>query len=84
MNTITKYTSTDKGLSIPRYAERTAAIYIRVSSDEQVDNFSIPTQIKDCRKYLDREKIKEIGIFVEEGESAKQLDVLNYKTYYIL
>ena len=68
------YNSTDRTKKLPRYAERTAVIYIRVSSQQQVENFSIPTQIESCKKYLNDEKLREVGMFVEEGESAKTSD----------
>lgn len=68
---MTKFESTPRNTSIKRLPVKTAVIYIRVSSQEQVDNFSIPTQIKQCQAYLKAEGIKEVGLFIEEGESAK-------------
>jgi site-specific DNA recombinase len=68
---VAKFTSTEAQLKIPRYSERTGVIYIRVSDPSQIENFSIETQIKHCRAYFLREKIKEVGIFIEEGQSAK-------------
>lgn len=66
-----KYESTDKDKRISRLPTKTAAIYVRVSSKEQVDNYSIPTQLTEIRKYLEQNKIVEVGSFIEEGESAK-------------
>lgn len=68
---MSKFESTEKLKRIKRHPVQTAVVYIRVSSQEQIDNFSIPTQIKLCREFLKEEKIKEVGIFIEEGESAK-------------
>lgn len=48
-----------------------AVIYCRVSTKEQVDNFSLPTQEKACRDYCKRHGVAVDKIFVEEGESAK-------------
>lgn len=74
MVSLEEYISTDENLKLIRYPERTGVIYIRVSSQQQVDNFSIPTQIEHCRRYFEREKIREVGIFIEKGESAKTTD----------
>lgn len=71
---MTKYKSTPRNKKLKRLEERTAAIYIRVSSMQQIENFSIPTQVKACREYLKKEKLREVGIFVEKGESAKSSD----------
>ena len=68
---MTKFESTDRIKKIKRHKSQTSVIYIRVSSQEQIDNFSIPTQIKQCRDYLKAQDINEVGIFIEEGESAK-------------
>lgn len=48
-----------------------SVIYIRVSTAEQVDNYSLETQLKACREYCDREGLEVDSIFREEGESAK-------------
>ena len=40
---------------------RRAAIYARVSTDMQRDNFSIPSQIAECMKYADRKKYALVG-----------------------
>ncbi len=48
-----------------------AVIYCRVSTKEQVNNLSLPTQEKTCRDFCKREGIAVQRVFVEEGESAK-------------
>jgi len=49
-------------------------IYIRVSSDEQVKNYSLATQKEICEKYATDKGYKVIKVFSEEGESAKTAD----------
>ncbi len=48
-----------------------AVIYCRVSTKEQVQNLSLPTQRKNCIEYCQRHGIDLDQIFVDEGESAK-------------
>ena len=48
-----------------------AVIYVRVSTTEQVDNYSLSTQEKACRDYCTRNNSEVDKVFVEEGESAK-------------
>ncbi len=48
-----------------------AVIYIRVSTTEQVDNYSLATQERECRAYCQRQGLEIDSIFREEGESAK-------------
>jgi site-specific DNA recombinase len=48
-----------------------AVIYCRVSSKEQVQNYSLASQEKACREYCGRNGIAVDRVFVEEGESAK-------------
>ncbi len=52
---------------------RTAIIYVRVSSEEQTYNFSLAGQEKSCRELANREGLKILEIFREEGVSAKTL-----------
>jgi hypothetical protein len=54
---------------------RCAAIYVRVSSEDQVKGYSIPTQIEACRKLAEREGylVPESHVLVDEGISG--LDV---------
>lgn len=51
-----------------------AVIYIRVSSDRQVENASLETQERACREYCARENWDVDCVFREEGESAKTAD----------
>ena len=46
-------------------------IYIRVSSKEQVENFSLDNQEKFCREFSKRSEHIVLKVFREEGESAK-------------
>ena len=50
-----------------------ALIYIRVSSDEQVDNYSLDTQEKICVQEAERRSIEVLQVFREEGRSAKNI-----------
>jgi len=50
-----------------------AVIYIRVSSEEQVENFSLGTQEEICRKDADRKGYEIDRVFREEGKSAKTI-----------
>ena len=51
-----------------------AAIYVRVSTKDQVGNLSLPTQEKACREYCKRNGYDIDWVFAEEGESAKTTD----------
>jgi DNA invertase Pin-like site-specific DNA recombinase len=48
-----------------------AVTYIRVSTKEQVDNFSLDFQDKECTEFCQKQAWKLDRIFREEGESAK-------------
>jgi len=48
-----------------------AVIYCRVSTKDQVQNLSLPTQRKACREYCERHGYTVAREFIEEGESAK-------------
>jgi DNA invertase Pin-like site-specific DNA recombinase len=50
-----------------------AVLYLRVSSEEQLDNFSLKTQEDICRKEADRRGYAIEKIFKEEGKSAKSI-----------
>src|SRR3989338_9024293 len=52
---------------------KTAVIYLRVSTEEQVDNFSLDTQADICNKEAQRRGIEIIKVFREEGRSAKTI-----------
>jgi DNA invertase Pin-like site-specific DNA recombinase len=51
-----------------------AVIYIRVSTKEQTENLSLPTQLRACEEYCRREGLNVLARFKEEGESAKTAD----------
>lgn len=53
-----------------------AALYLRVSSDMQRDNFSIPAQKEECMKYvLERGyTVAEKKIYIDEAYTAKNED----------
>lgn len=50
-----------------------AVIYLRVSSEEQVDNFSLDTQEDICRKEAIKRGYTVVEVFKEEGRSAKSI-----------
>ena len=50
-----------------------ALIYCRVSSQEQVSNFSLEDQEIECRRLADRQGLTVTEVYVEEGESAKTI-----------
>ena len=54
--------------------DKTAVIYCRVSSNEQVKGTSLAMQEKLCREYAERQGLDVLKIYVEEGESAKTAD----------
>jgi site-specific DNA recombinase len=51
-----------------------AIIYIRVSTKEQTENLSLPTQLRACEEYCERQGFEVLARFREEGESAKTAD----------
>ena len=52
-----------------------AAIYARVSSEEQVDGYSLDAQLRACRKYAEDHEWTVAAEFVEEGRSGRTDDV---------
>ena len=50
-----------------------AVIYIRVSSEEQVENFSLKTQEEICRRDAKYKGYEVAQVFREEGKSAKNI-----------
>src|SRR3989344_4304618 len=50
-----------------------AVIYIRVSSEEQVENFSLKTQEEICRRDAKYKGYEIAEVFREEGKSAKTI-----------
>ncbi len=61
------------------FTQPLAVIYCRVSSKEQVDNYSLETQQKACRAYCEREGLVIDRTFIEEGESAKTINRTEFK-----
>lgn len=56
------------------YADgKKAVIYLRVSTEEQVDNFSLDTQEGICRKEAEKRGYEITETFREEGRSAKNI-----------
>ena len=53
---------------------KTAIIYVRVSSKEQVANFSLDSQEKVCRDFATKKGYEVLEVYREEGESAKTAD----------
>ncbi len=51
-----------------------AVIYVRVSTKEQTENLSLPTQLRACEEYCRRQGYDVLESFHEEGESAKTTD----------
>ena len=51
-----------------------AVIYVRVSTKEQTENLSLPTQLRACEEYCRRQGYEVLERFHEEGESAKITD----------
>lgn len=56
-----------------RSIHKRAVLYLRVSSEEQLDNFSLKTQEDICRKEADRRGYSIEKLFKEEGKSAKTI-----------
>lgn len=50
-----------------------AVIYLRVSTEEQVDNYSLDTQADICQKEAERRGLTILETFREEGRSAKTI-----------
>lgn len=61
--------------SLPDLAatQQKAVIYLRVSTEEQVDNYSLDTQDDLCRKEAERRGLEVMSTFREEGRSAKNI-----------
>src|ERR1041384_579827 len=54
-----------------------AVVYVRVSTKEQTENLSLPTQLKACEEYCERQGVKVLARFREEGENAKTAELQN-------
>ena len=48
-----------------------AVVYLRVSTTEQVDNYSLDNQLQACTEYCKRNGFTIARVFREEGASAK-------------
>lgn len=57
----------------PGESKTKAVIYLRVSTEEQVDNYSLDTQSDICHKEAERRGLSVISVFREEGRSAKTI-----------
>ena len=51
-----------------------AVVYVRVSTDEQVENHSLKTQEEACRRYCEQAGLSVARLFREEGASAKTIN----------
>ncbi len=56
-----------------------AVIYTRVSTAEQVDNYSLATQRRQCEEFCARNGMEVDSVFVEEGASAKTPERTEFK-----
>jgi len=61
------------GLGSDTSTKNKAVIYLRVSTEEQVDNFSLGTQEEICTKEAQRKNYEIVKVFREEGKSAKTI-----------
>ena len=50
------------------------AIYTRVSSEMQLDGFSLESQLKVCREHLAKKGMQEVAIYTDEAESGRKAD----------
>jgi len=55
-------------------------IYVRVSTKEQTDNLSLPTQLRACEEYSRRQGYEILERFHQEGESANPPIVASFRT----
>lgn len=65
----------------PAKTDKKAIVYLRVSTEEQVSNFSLKTQEDICRKEALRKGYEVIEVFREEGKSAKSIEGRPVLTY---
>ncbi len=64
--------ASDVGAKLPEMVG--AVIYVRVSTKEQTENLSLPTQLRACEEYCRRHGFEIVNRFQEQGESAKTTD----------
>ncbi|MEK5104936.1 recombinase family protein [Cytobacillus sp. FSL M8-0252] len=53
---------------------KTAAIYARVSTEEQTKGFSLDSQVEQLKIYLERKGYTAIEVFIDDGYSGKNFD----------
>jgi site-specific DNA recombinase len=53
-----------------KHQQQTAVIYARVSSEEQVQGYSIQAQLRDCREWAEKHGYTIAKEYLEEGHSA--------------
>jgi site-specific DNA recombinase len=63
----------DPSLFAPTTRQEAAVIYIRVSTEDQVENYSLDTQQEICTKEAQKRNYTVAKIFREEGRSAKTI-----------
>lgn len=51
-----------------------AAIYARVSTDEQVERYGLPAQLRELRGLAERKDYTVVGEFIDEGQSGATVD----------
>jgi len=56
-----------------KQTQKNAILYLRVSTEEQVDNYSLGTQEEVCRREMDRLGYTVTEVYREEGKSAKTI-----------
>ena len=59
---------------IQNQQQKTAVIYVRVSSKMQLEGYSLENQEEICRSYANQQGFKVLRLFSERGESAKTAD----------
>ena len=63
----------DQRAGVAKAGADKVVIYLRVSTEEQVDNYSLDTQEEICRKEAERRGLEVLKVFREEGRSAKTI-----------
>jgi resolvase-like protein len=48
-----------------------AVIYVRVSTKEQTENLSLPTQLKACEEYCERQGFKVLALSARKARARK-------------
>jgi hypothetical protein len=57
-----------------------AVIYVRVSTKEQTENLSLPTQLRACEEFCRRQGYEVLERFHEEGEARSPPIVASFRT----